>query len=536
MSSLDPLIDVIARAKATELHLVPGERTFVIRKGKRLDVGRDVVQQGNVSLLAAEVMGPARVLAAHDAPQTARVARLGYTVDVVTSVGAAGLEVALHVVDRPEIDDGPSSAGSIPAASLSSPPRRTSRVLELEAPPIETAAPPGPSTTDTDVTLPPMERTVAPPIELTVARTATRATDLNSVDALLRDMVAHHASDLHLAAGYSPVMRIQGELHFLTDLSELGPDQVSAYLDPILSERARRDLADHKDATFIYEVKDLGRFRINVGVDARGLALTFRHVQSELPAFERYGLSPGVVEALSAKGGLVLVASAPGHGRSTTLASMVDYLNWTRSDHVVTIERPIEHVHPIARCLLSQREVGEHTESFATAMESALRERPDVLVLGELPDAAVTRTALDCAGSGTLVIASLRASSVVGALERVVDTFGTEHQPKIRQMLADSTRAVVAQVLCWKTGGGRVPAIETLLTSSLVATLVREGKWSQLQPVVQGARHMGMVSMGDALAELVSAEQISAAEAWARAPDRTALAASFKAHGIALPA
>ncbi len=538
MSSLDPLIDVLGRAKATELRLVPGERTYVIRKGRRVDVGRDVVQQGNVSLLAAEVIGPARVLAAHDGPQSARISRLGYTLDLIASVGGAGLEVTLRVVDFPEgVDPGPPS-GSMPVAPLTAPPsRRPSKVLELDAPPIDVSiATMSLPHIDGDVTLAPQQASLgSAPVDVTVARAAVSVSDRTSIDALLRDVVAHQASDLHLAAGFSPVMRIQGELHFLTDLPETTLDQVQAHVDPILGERARRELAAHKRATFTHDVKDVGRFRVVVHVDRRGLAATFTHVPSDIPALERYGFPGAIVDVCSGRGGVLLVASPPGHGKTTTLSSIVDYVNWTRSDHVITLERPIEHVHAVARCLLSQREVGEHAETFAGGLADALREHPDVLVLGELPDAATIRLALEAAQSGALVLATTQAPGAVAALERLVDAFPSDQQPRARALLADVVKAVVAQVLCWRVAGGRAPALEVLLSTPVLAAMVREGKWSQVQPNVQGGRHAGMIAMADALAELVAAGEVTSQEAWSRAADRTALAAAYKARGIALP-
>ncbi|MBM4363841.1 MAG: PilT/PilU family type 4a pilus ATPase [Deltaproteobacteria bacterium] len=352
------------------------------------------------------------------------------------------------------------------------------------------------------------------------------------LSAELRDLLVAtlraRGSDLHLSSRVLPMVRIDGDLRPMTVRGPFTPDALEGLLLPLLPERLRAGFAERRDADFGFEVEGVARFRANVFVDRQGIGAVFRVVPSQIVPAERLGFPQEVLRLCQQPKGLVLVTGPTGSGKSTTLASLVDHVNRTRSAHIVTIEDPIEYVFENKRCLVNQREVGLHTRSFAAALRAALREDPDVLLVGELRDLETMEMALETAEAGHLVFATLHANSAHTAIDRMIDVFPADRQPQIRVMLASSLRGVIAQMLCRRKAGGRVAAYEVLFGVPSVAHLIREGKAHQIPSVMQTGAKLGMRLMNDSLLELVRRGLVAPDEALARSNDRAALQAALR--------
>jgi twitching motility protein PilT len=277
------------------------------------------------------------------------------------------------------------------------------------------------------------------------------------------------------------------------------------------------------DTDFAYEIAGLARFRANVFMDRQGVGAVFRVIPSKILTAEQLELSPHVLDLCKLTKGLVLVTGPTGSGKSTTLCAMIDYINRNRTDHIITIEDPIEFVHQNQKCLINQREVHNHTRSFKDALRAALREDPDVLLVGELRDLETIAIAIETAETGHLVFGTLHTTTAASTVDRVIDQFPADRQAQIRVMLSESLRGVIAQTLCRKVGGGRVAALEVLLTNGAISNLIREGKTFQIPSMMQVGRAQGMVSLNDALAELVRKGLVAPEEAILRAVDKTGL-------------
>jgi len=365
---------------------------------------------------------------------------------------------------------------------------------------------------------------------LSVGPAASRAR--SRIDELLRIAVARGASDLHLRSGEPPVLRCQGEIVRLDDQPRLCADEVAALVDATMPPDNRSEFGESSDTDFAYEIPGCGRFRANAFRDRAGVAGVFRRIPPAVVTADELAL-PAEVQALCAlTRGLVLVTGPTGSGKSTTLSALVDLVNRTRSDHIVTIEDPIEFVHPSQRCIVSQRQVGMHTRSFKAALRAALREDPDVVLIGEMRDLETVSIALETAETGHLVFATLHTTTAAMTIDRIIDQFPADQQEQIRVMLADSLRGVISQTLCRKVGGGRVAAREVLFNTAPVANLIRERKTFQIPSIMQTSKRLGMVTMNDALLELVERGQVEPEEAFVHASDKTAFAAALKAKGF----
>ncbi|MEZ4262217.1 MAG: PilT/PilU family type 4a pilus ATPase [Polyangiaceae bacterium] len=355
------------------------------------------------------------------------------------------------------------------------------------------------------------------------------------IEALLREMGERDASDLHLSTGAPPVMRIHGEMTFLTEKPELSSEDITSLLEEIMPRHIASTLHERHDADFAVEVPGLARFRVNAFMDRRGAGAVVRKIPIEVLTAEQLALPKAVVDLCWLTKGLVLVTGPTGSGKSTTLAALIDFINRNRDDHVITIEDPIEFVHPNRRCLVNQREVGTHTDSFKSALRAALREDPDVVLVGELRDLDTIAIAIETAETGHLVFGTLHTSTAMSTVDRLVDQFPPDRQSQIRVMLAGSLKGVVSQVLCKKNGGGRVAALEVLLGTSAVTSLVRDGKTHQLSSVMQTGKSHGMRTLNDALFELVQRGLVTSKEAYTKAVDKSGLLGAFQAAGIPSP-
>jgi twitching motility protein PilT len=354
-----------------------------------------------------------------------------------------------------------------------------------------------------------------------------------SMEELLRETTEKQVSDLHLSAGEPPLLRLHGDLQ-RTDRPPLSPSDVSDLVNSIMSVDQRKQFEAEHEVDFSCELPGKGRFRVNVFVQSRGPAAVLRAIPTEIPSLDSLGL-PAILRDLCERDrGLVLVTGPTGSGKSTTLASMIDVINETWDAHILTIEDPIEFVHRPKRCLINQREVGPHTGSFANALRSALREDPDVILIGEMRDLETIALALTAAETGHLVFGTLHTSSAPKTVDRIIDVFPAGQQSQIRTMLSESLEAVVAQSLLKKKGGGRVAACEILIGVPAVRNLIREGKLHQIASSMQTGQRVGMQTLDMALADLVKRGLVEASEASPR-PSLNGGAAGGPGLGAARP-
>ena len=350
-----------------------------------------------------------------------------------------------------------------------------------------------------------------------------------AIDRLFHAMHAQGASDLHLCVGSTPIIRKDGRMQ---PLDAAVPPLVAAdlvqLLAPIMSEKNRKEFNERHDTDFAYDIPGLARFRANCFVDRNGPGAVFRVIPSKILTAEQLGLSSHILALCQLTKGLVLVTGPTGSGKSTTLCAMVDYINRTRHEHIITIEDPIEFVHGNQQCLINQREVRTHTDSFRDALRAALREDPDIVLVGELRDLETVAIAIETAETGHLVFGTLHTTTAASTVDRVIDQFPADRQAQIRIMLSESLRGVIAQTLCRKIGGGRIAALEVLISTLAISNLIREGKTFQIPSMMQVGRGVGMVSLNDALLELVTKKLVAPDEALSKSVDKPGFEALMK--------
>lgn len=311
---------------------------------------------------------------------------------------------------------------------------------------------------------------------------------------LLDFSVKHNASDLHLSAGVSPMVRIDGEVRKL-GIPAFSHADVHRLVFEIMNDAQRAEYEERLEVDFSFEMADVGRFRVNAFNQARGCAAVFRTIPTEIPTLEQID-APAIFEKIANyEKGLVLVTGPTGSGKSTTLAAMVDHINRHQNKHILTIEDPIEFLHSNNKCLVNQREVHRDTHSFKNALRSALREDPDVILVGELRDQETISLALTAAESGHLVFGTLHTSSAAKTIDRIIDVFPGSDKAMVRSMLSESLRAVIAQKLLKRVGGGRVACHEIMMATPAIRNLVREDKVAQMYSVIQTGSSHGMQTM-----------------------------------------
>ena len=360
-----------------------------------------------------------------------------------------------------------------------------------------------------------------------------RHTDTAAIDELFRKMCDAGGSDLHLTVGMPPVVRKDGRMQVLDEaLAPLTPDSLVALLDPVMPEKNRREFRERHDSDFAYELAGVARFRGNAFVDRKGPGAVFRVIPSKILTAEQLGLSPHILQLCHLNKGLVLVTGPTGSGKSTTLCALIDYINRNRTEHIITIEDPIEFVHDNKRCLINQREVRTHTGSFKDALRAALREDPDIILVGELRDLETIAIAIETAETGHLVFGTLHTTTAPSTVDRIIDQFPADRQSQIRVMLSESLRGVIAQTLCRKIGGGRAAALEVLIATGAISNLIREGKTFQIPSMMQVGKAQGMGTLNDALLDLVAKKLVAPDEAYAKAVDKTGLENAMKRAGI----
>jgi twitching motility protein PilT len=327
---------------------------------------------------------------------------------------------------------------------------------------------------------------------------------VNSIDELLEHMVAQNASDLHVTAGSPPVIRVRGEVERVDGYEALTPEDTQQLLYRILSSEQQKQLEIKRQLDFSHAIPGLARFRVNVYFQRESIGAAFRLIPAELKTLEELGIPSSLHQLAEKPRGIVLVTGPTGSGKSTTLAALIDEINRNRSEHILTIEDPIEFLHRHKRCIVNQREIGPDATSFAEALRAALRQDPDVILVGEMRDLETIATALTAAETGHLVFGTLHTQSAPSTIDRIIDVFPAEQQEQVRIQIASSLQGVVTQTLLPTADGvGRAPALEILLPDDAVRNLIRQGKVEQIYSVMQTNTGRGMQTMEQSLADLV---------------------------------
>ncbi len=329
---------------------------------------------------------------------------------------------------------------------------------------------------------------------------------------LLAFSAKNGASDLHLSAGLPPMIRVDGEVRRI-NLPPLEHKEVHRLVYDIMNDKQRRDYEEFLETDFSFEVPGVSRFRVNAFNQNRGAGAVFRTIPSKVLSMEDLGMGQVFKDVSDYPRGIVLVTGPTGSGKSTTLAAMIDYINANRFDHILTIEDPIEFVHQSKKCLINQREVHRDTHGFNEALRSALREDPDIILVGEMRDLETIRLALTAAETGHLVFGTLHTTSAAKTIDRVIDVFPAEEKDMVRAMLSESLQAVISQTLLKKNGGGRVAAHEIMLGTPAIRNLIRENKVAQMYSAIQTGASLGMQTLDQCLKNLVTKGIISPAVA-----------------------
>jgi len=355
-----------------------------------------------------------------------------------------------------------------------------------------------------------------------------------NIDQYLKFMVKAGASDFHLSSNCLPAFRIDGEMRPLSESNTkpLAPEKVHTLLEEIIPERNQQEFGEKRDTDFAYAIEGLGRFRVNIFKDLKGIGAVFRFIPQNILTMEQLNMPPVIKSFCHLNKGLVLVTGPTGSGKSTTLAAMVDHVNNSRQDHIVTIEDPVEFVHENKKCIINQREVKTHTDSFKNALRAALRQDPDIIMVGELRDLETTEIAIETAETGHLVFGTLHTSTASSTVDRIVDQFPPGRQNQIRMMLASALKGVVCQNLLKRKEKGRVAAMEILVVNAAVSNNIREGKTHQLPSAIQTGGRLGMKLLNTHLIELVSQNIVDPEEAYLKAVDKDDILTKIRAAGF----
>jgi len=357
-----------------------------------------------------------------------------------------------------------------------------------------------------------------------------------SVDALLERTVALGASDLHLTVGAHPAVRLRGHIELLDEFPELDSDLVRQLVYRITTTEQQKNLELQRQLDFAYGIRGLARFRVNAYYQRESLAAAFRTIPTDIKSLEELGLPSSLHDLTKNPRGLVLVTGPTGSGKSTTLASIIDEINRTRSDHIITIEDPIEFLHSHKSCIVNQREIGQDATGFADALRGALRQDPDVILLGEMRDLETISTALTAAETGHLVFGTLHTQSAPSTIDRIIDVFPAEQQAQVRMQLANTLQGIVTQTLLPTADGkGRVAALEILFLDDAIRNLIRQGKVEQVYSYMQTGTRRGMQTMEQSLTDLVQQRLITVAEAVGRSSRPDALMSALDRAGISIP-
>jgi twitching motility protein PilT len=341
-----------------------------------------------------------------------------------------------------------------------------------------------------------------------------------TIDELFHQMLDMRASDLHLKSNKAPQIRVDGSVMPLPDRPVLDGETLNRFVHSIMPERNQQEFKETNDTDFAYELEARARMRCNVFRDLAGVGAVFRQIPTKILTAKDLSLPKAIIDFCNFDKGLVVITGPTGSGKSTTLAAMVDWINDNRDDHLITIEDPVEFVHRDKKCLINQREVGTHTRGFKNALRAALREDPDIVLVGEMRDLETVAIAIETAETGHLVFGTLHTNTAASTVDRLIDQFPADRQQQVRTMLSESLKGVVAQILLKKKGGGRVAALEILVVTSAVANLIREGKTFQIPSAMQVGKSLGMQTINDAMIDLVKSGVVEGQEAYDRSPNK----------------
>jgi twitching motility protein PilT len=489
--SLENLLRQVVKMGGGELRLVSGQKIVLVNARGAQEVGPETAAAA-IQQLIAPIMPPAarQGIASGPVEWVTKHPELG-NIRVMARIEGKNLLASFFIQNGAP----PANAAPAPAA--------------IESPPAAAASPA------------PLPAPVTP-----------RGGPAAELEAMFAQMFEMKASDLHLCVGSAPMLRHDGEMKPLPGYGVLSAADVDRILWPIAPEKNKEEFKRRHDTDFAYEIPGLSRFRCNVFMDRRGVGGVFRVIPSKIITAEEMGLSKEILELCYLSKGLVLVTGPTGSGKSTTLCALIDYINRNRKDHIITIEDPIEFVHDNKQCLINQRQVGEHTETFKDALRAALREDPDIVLVGEMRDLETVSIAIETAETGHLVFGTLHTSSAASTVDRIIDQFPADRQDQIRVMLASSLKGVISQMLCRKVGGGRIPALEVMFGISSISNLIREAKIFQIPSIIQTGTKIGMCLMNDSLLDLVKKNLVEPREAYAKAVDKAGLLNMFKSNNI----
>jgi len=528
---IDPFVDVLLRERGDQLYLLPDEPVTMVKDGKPRKVSRQPLTDQHIYALLVEV-APSEAadhidkmaetefeyIADRGMVRVRIVPEMGRLTAVVAPAGNSSAEPPVAAAAagpaRAAAAGAPATAGARGAAGAGAPAVAAQREPAVAGGP---AAPPTAS--------------ASPPAGLPMDFAAAQYQGAErALGELLKALVNSASSDLHLRVGEPPVFRTHGEMK-RQNTPPLSSEQLELMLLSVMPERNRAEWKETGDSDFAYEIRGLARFRVNAARDRKGPIAVFRVIPAQVVTVEQLSISKEVQQLCYLTKGLVLVTGPTGSGKSTTLCSLVDLINRTRTDHIITIEDPIEFAHENKKCVITQRQVGVHTDSFKRALRSALREDPDIVLVGEMRDLETIAIAIETAETGHLVFGTLHTTTAASTVDRIIDQFPADRQSQIRVMLSESLKGVIAQTLCKKLGGGRVAAREILLTTPAISNLIREGKTFQIPSIIQTSKQLGMLTLNDALLELVEKKEVSPDEAYMKSVEKAGLAASLKAKG-----
>jgi twitching motility protein PilT len=381
---------------------------------------------------------------------------------------------------------------------------------------------------------PPAQAYYVPPQETPkFAAAAANPQARAKMDELFHKMAQFGASDLHMSVSTPPMVRKDGKMQQLeANEPALSSAAMRELLTSLMPAKNQEEFSQKNDTDFAYEIPGLARFRANIFADRKGMGGVFRIIPSEILTAQQLGLSPAIMNLCELSKGLVLVTGPTGSGKSTTLCAMMDHINKTREDHIITIEDPIEFTHENQRCLVNQREVHNHTNSFSAALRAALREDPDILLVGEMRDLETVSIAIETAETGHLVFGTLHTTTACSTVDRIIDQFPADRQQQIRVMLSESLKGVISQTLLPKKGGGRVAALEILIVTPAISNLIREGKTFQIPSAMQTGKQLGMVVLNDALFALVQKGLVEPRDAYIKAVDKPAFESMMQRNNI----
>ena len=533
-ASIDPFVDVLLREGGDQLYLLPDEPVTMVKDGKPRKVSRQPLTDKHIYALLVEIAPSESADKIDQMAETAfdYVADRGLVhVRVVpelgrlTAVVAPGERFGAAAATIPAPAPATALARRCPAEGRPPPSRRRRCPIARFPRPAWRQAPGAtrplsPAARQCAAAPRPAGRLRKPAVQ------GRRAGPGRAAQAPRRFGVVRPAP----AGGGAAAIPTPGE-KLRQPMPAITADQLQMTLLAIMPDRNRTEWNETGDSDFAYEITGLARFRVNAGRDRKGPLAVFRVIPARILTAEELEITKEVQALCYLTKGLVLVTGPTGSGKSTTLCGMIDLINRTRTDHIITIEDPIEFVHENKKCVITQRQVGLHTGSFKAALRAALREDPDIVLVGEMRDLETIAIAIETAETGHLVFGTLHTTTAASTVDRIIDQFPSDRQSQIRVMLSESLRGVICQTLCKKIGGGRVAAREILLTTPAVSNLIRESKIFQIPSIIQTSKQLGMLTLNDALMELVEKKLVAPDEAYMRSVEKAGIVASLKARG-----